>query len=50
MFERFERTVSAGFRPLPAPLPLTRSSSRSAPISAPLTLRSHALTKIHQFT
>ena len=29
--------------PLTAPLPLTRFPGRSAPFSAPLTLRSHAL-------
>ena len=33
--------------PLTAPLPLTPFSARSAPFSAPLTLRSHALVKTH---
>ena len=40
-----EQILSDRFCPLTAPLHLSRFSARSAPFSAPLTLRSNALTQ-----
>jgi len=44
-----ERILSGSFCPLTAPLRSSRFSVSSAPFSAPLTLRSHALARSDQW-